>query len=140
MKNKNRYKRRIDNMISAIWMTDEPIYEMLNNKRKMMHLPMVRFRLFRKLEIERFEKYHYKESTMSEKFDIENYREVLENLNNTVCFIEGFEEIVLSTLSYYGVDYISLSEEEKGSIEKIIVECDCGVIKLSESPCENCGG
>ena len=60
MKNKNRYSRRVDNKISTIWMTDNPIYEISNNKRKMMHLPMVKFRLFR--EIERFYKCRFREN------------------------------------------------------------------------------
>jgi len=71
---------------------------------------------------------------------IEDYEEVLESLEGTICFIEGMDEIVSSTLDYYGVSFDDLSTEDKDYISEIITECNCGVIKLVESPCENCGG
>ena len=55
-KAKYHYPKRLDNIIAAIWMTTEAIYDQENNKRKMNHKPLIRYRLFRKIEIDRFDK------------------------------------------------------------------------------------
>ena len=73
-------------------------------------------------------------------FEIEKFIEIFESLEGTAYFLESFEAEVTSTLLHYDVDYEDLSEEEQESIKEIIQPCECGLIKLTEYTCENCGG
>jgi len=42
---RSMYSKRVDRIISAIWITKKPVYQEQNNKRKMQHKPMVRYRM-----------------------------------------------------------------------------------------------
>lgn len=66
--------------------------------------------------------------------------ENLEKLEGTISFVEGFDCILKNHLAYEGIVFEKLSDEDYDQILSVIKECDCGVIKLTEEICENCGG
>jgi len=47
---RSMYSKRVDRIISAIWITKKPVYQEQNNKRKMQHKPMVRYRMLQLIE------------------------------------------------------------------------------------------